>query len=124
MAAFLRYGAGLDKTAVGDYLGEKDPFALAVLASFARLFDFSGLTLESALRLFLDSFRLPGESQKIERVMEAFAGRYYGANAGLASGVAADGDAVMVLSYSIIMLNTDLHSAQARRKEEGRVPGC
>lgn len=40
MASFLRHASGLDKTAVGDYLGEKDAFAVGVLDQFAILFDF------------------------------------------------------------------------------------
>lgn len=75
-----------------------------------------GLNLERALRLFLDAFRLPGESQKIERCMEAFAARYYDANVGLPTGISANADAACVLSYSTIMLNTDLHSTQVKKK--------
>ena len=35
----------------------------------------------SALRLLLSKFRLPGEAQKIDRLMEKFAGRYCESNA-------------------------------------------
>ncbi|KHG25690.1 Pattern formation EMB30 -like protein [Gossypium arboreum] len=37
------------------------------VASFFRTFDFHDMTLDSALRVFLGTFRLPGESQKIQR---------------------------------------------------------
>ena len=47
-----------------------------MLASFVTLHDFSDLILVQALRQFLWSFRLPGESQKIDRMMECFAKRY------------------------------------------------
>lgn len=30
-----------------------------------------------ALKLFLSTFKLPGESQQIERIMEAFANQYF-----------------------------------------------
>jgi Sec7-like guanine-nucleotide exchange factor len=39
--------------------------------------DFTGLSIDEGLRAFLGSFRLPGESQKIDRITEAFARRYY-----------------------------------------------
>jgi len=70
------------------------------------------LPLLAALRSFLESFRLPGESQKIERLMEAFADRFW------ATGDVpfASKDAAFVLSYSIIMLNTDLHNRTVKRK--------
>ena len=47
-----------------------------MLAAFVDLHDFSDLILVQALRQFLWSFRLPGESQKIDRMMECFAKRY------------------------------------------------
>ena len=44
--------------------------------AYIDCFDFSGLDFVAALRLLLASFRLPGESQKIDRIMEKFASRY------------------------------------------------
>lgn len=41
------------------------------------------MILVQALRQFLWSFRLPGEAQKIDRMMEAFAQRYCQCNAGV-----------------------------------------
>ena len=38
--------------------------------------DFTGMDFVAALRLLLSKFRLPGEAQKIDRLMEKFAGRY------------------------------------------------
>ena len=38
--------------------------------------DFSGMEFVQALRHFLSKFRLPGEAQKIDRLMEKFAARY------------------------------------------------
>ena len=62
------------KKTIGDYLGEREPFILEVLHCFIGKMDFSGNTFEKALRRLLFCFRLPGESQKIERIMETFAG--------------------------------------------------
>jgi len=123
VAAFLRYTAQLDKAAVGEYLGSPSPFVVAVLDAYAALFDFAGLPLDRALRLFLDGFLLPGEAQKISRCLEAFAHRFHACNSGGAGASAqpggcapADADAAYVLCYSIIMLNTDLHNPQVRSK--------
>lgn len=41
------------------------------------MFTFGGVGLVAALRKFLKTFRLPGESQQIERVMEAFADEFF-----------------------------------------------
>lgn len=45
--------------------------------AFSELFDFGGMSFSGALRLFLSRFRLPGEAQCIDRLMEAFATRLY-----------------------------------------------
>ena len=48
--------------------------------AYVDLFDFKEMGFVSALRLLLSRFRLPGEAQKIDRIMEKFAGRYYETN--------------------------------------------
>ena len=48
--------------------------------AYVDLLDFVGLDFVSALRLFLEGFRLPGEAQKIDRLMEKFASRYCDCN--------------------------------------------
>jgi len=44
--------------------------------SYVDLLDFDGIAFVPALRKFLEGFRLPGEAQKIDRLMEKFAARY------------------------------------------------
>lgn len=61
----------------------RDEFNIAVLHAFLDLHEFSDLNLVQALRQFLWSFRLPGEAQKIDRMMEAFAQRYCRCNPGV-----------------------------------------
>ncbi|XP_052207942.1 LOW QUALITY PROTEIN: ARF guanine-nucleotide exchange factor GNOM-like [Diospyros lotus] len=112
VACFFRYTTGLDKNLVGDYLGNHDEFCIQVLHEFARTFDFQDMTLDTALRVFLETFRLPGESQKIQRVLEAFAERYYEQS----PHILANKDAALLLSYSLILLNTDQHNAQVKKK--------
>ena len=48
--------------------------------SFVNQLDFRELPFVDALRLFLQSFRLPGEAQKIDRFMLKFAERYMAGN--------------------------------------------
>lgn len=68
----------------------------------------AGMPFEIAIRVYLDSFRLPGESQKINRIMESFGSRYHLQCPELFK----DPDVVYVLGYSTIMLNTDQHNSQ------------
>jgi Sec7-like guanine-nucleotide exchange factor len=53
------------------------PSCSAVRHAYIETFDFSGRRIDDALRVFLESFRLPGEAQKIERLMQAFAARVW-----------------------------------------------
>jgi brefeldin A-inhibited guanine nucleotide-exchange protein len=53
---------------------------IAIMHVFVDLLDFTSLPFTDALRLFLQSFRLPGEAQKIDRFMLKFAERYIGNN--------------------------------------------
>jgi len=47
-----------------------------VMYAYVDYFDFGNMEFVPALRQFLDGFRLPGEAQKIDRLMEKFASRY------------------------------------------------
>ncbi|KAG2279138.1 hypothetical protein Bca52824_061693 [Brassica carinata] len=113
LASFFRFTPGLDKTMIGDYLGDPDELHLSVLQSFTHTFEFTGMNLDTALRTFLESFRLPGESQKIERMIEAFSERFYNQQS---SEIFASKDTVHILCYSLIMLNTDQHNPQVKKK--------
>ncbi|KAK6645643.1 Brefeldin A-inhibited guanine nucleotide-exchange protein 1 [Polyplax serrata] len=104
----------LDKTAIGDFLGDNDDFSKAVMYSYVDLLDFKEKDLVLALRQFLEGFRLPGEAQKIDRLMEKFASRYCECNPN--NGLFSSADTAYVLAYSIIMLTTDLHSPQVKSK--------
>ncbi|KAJ7989506.1 hypothetical protein DPEC_G00305250 [Dallia pectoralis] len=112
VAEFLYKEEGLNKTAIGNILGERDEMYLETLKAFVDLHEFSDLNLVQALRQFLWSFRLPGEAQKIDRMMEAFAARYCDCN----SDVFQSTDTCYILSFAIIMLNTSLHNPNVKDK--------
>lgn len=112
VAAFLYKGEGLNKTMIGDYLGERNDFNEAVLKAFVELHDFTDLIVVQALRQFLWSFRLPGEAQKIDRMMESFAQRYCQLNPDIFT----NSDTCYVLSFAVIMLNTSLHNPSVKDK--------
>ncbi|XP_059204016.1 cytohesin-2-like isoform X2 [Centropristis striata] len=112
VAEFLYKEEGLNKTAIGNFLGEREEMHLKVLKAFVGLHEFSDLNLVQALRQFLWSFRLPGEAQKIDRMMEAFATRYCDCNPGVFQST----DTCYILSFAIIMLNTSLHNPNVKDK--------
>ncbi|KAL1283097.1 IQ motif and SEC7 domain-containing protein [Trichinella pseudospiralis] len=112
VAKFLLTRKGLSKQMIGDYLGRiQDEFCAQVLKCFAREMDLRDMEIDHALRRFLHGFHLPGESQKIERILEAFAGRYCQCNPPTTKQRL---DTVFVLAFAIIMLNTDLHSPNVK----------
>ncbi|CCF56895.1 hypothetical protein KAFR_0B05990 [Kazachstania africana CBS 2517] len=112
IAKWLLETEGLDLATVGDFLGEGDAHNIAVMHAFVDEMDFKDLSIVDALREFLQKFRLPGEGQKIDRFMLKFAERFVEQNPGVFS----KADTAYALSYSLIMLNTDLHSSQIKNK--------
>jgi brefeldin A-inhibited guanine nucleotide-exchange protein len=65
VAKFLRTNAGLSKSSIGEYLGDGDAFMIKVMHAFIDSLDFKNQTFVNALRSLLQTFRLPGESQKV-----------------------------------------------------------
>ena len=109
VATFLKGTTRISKKVLGEYISKKDNEP--ILEAFLDLFNFTGKRVDEALRELLESFRLPGESALIERILAVFSQKYC-ANS-TPEGVA-DKDAVYVLTYAIIMLNTDQHSPKVK----------
>lgn len=106
---FLKGTTRVSKKTLGEYISKRDNDQ--ILEAFLDLFDFTGKRVDEALRELLESFRLPGESALIERILTVFSEKYC-ANS-TPKGVA-DKDAVYILTYAIIMLNTDQHSPKVK----------
>uniref|UniRef100_A0A4W3IPU8 ARF guanine nucleotide exchange factor 2 n=1 Tax=Callorhinchus milii TaxID=7868 RepID=A0A4W3IPU8_CALMI len=114
IAKFFHQEGRLDSTQVGEFLGENTKFNKEVMYTYVDQMDYCEKDFVSALRMFLEGFRLPGEAQKIDRLMEKFAARYLECNQ--RQTLFASADTAYVLAYSIIMLTTDLHSPQVKNK--------
>lgn len=112
IAAFLKNASDLNKTLIGDYLGEREELSLKVMHAYVDSFDFQNMEFDEAIRTFLQGFRLPGEAQKIDRIMEKFAERYCKCNPKAFTSA----DTAYVLAYSVIMLNTDAHNPMVKNK--------
>ena len=77
VARFFATRKGVSKQMIGEYLGNlQNPFNMAALDYFVEELDLAGLEIDVALRKFQTLFRMPGEAQKIERLMEVFSHRY------------------------------------------------
>ena len=110
IAAFITQTETLDKAMIGEYLGEGEEKNIAIMHAFVDSMDFNRRRFVDALRQFLQSFRLPGEAQKIDRFMLKFAERYITGN----PNAFANADTAYVLAYSVVMLNTDQHSVKLK----------
>ena len=109
IANFLRYTPMLDKTSVGQFLGSGETeLAKSVRIQYIRTFSLENHPMLGALRTFLEAFRLPGEAQQIDRLLQAFASETHQKSSD--GPMMATDDVAYLLSFSIIMLNTDLHN--------------
>jgi len=112
-ALFLLHTEGLSKKKIGEFFGRGEEFNQECLEQYLSHFDFEGRSLDDGLRDLLMAFRLPGEAQQIDRILEQFAKRYYETNQGSFTSQ----DTVFTLAFSLIMLNTDLHSRNIKGRE-------
>ncbi|VDP01466.1 unnamed protein product [Heligmosomoides polygyrus] len=69
---WLRTNPQLDKKRIADYICSRKH--ADVLEAFVRSFPFENTRLDDALRMFLETFRLPGEAAEISMVMQHFSG--------------------------------------------------
>jgi len=130
-AFFFTHKETLDKTQIGEIFGREpqasfikdkgvDPekggegFYIRVLHHYVDGLDFKGLKFDDAIRLFLSGFRLPGESQKVDRVMEKFAERFTLQN----ETVFPSADTAFILAFAVIMLQTDLHNPNIKPEKK------
>ena len=117
ISEFLRYTPLLKKVAVGQYLASGDSsFDVAVRTKYIHLFNLNNKSMLAALRTFLEAFRLPGEAQQIDRLLQAFANETYMNSAD--APLMATADVAYLLSFSIIMLNTDLHNPNIKSENK------
>ncbi|KAF2101444.1 hypothetical protein NA57DRAFT_34108 [Rhizodiscina lignyota] len=112
IAVFLLGNDQINKASLGEFLGEGDENNVKIMHAFIDSMDFRQTRFVDALRRFLQSFRLPGEAQKIDRLMEKFAARYITGN----PKAFANAETAYVLAYSVVMLNTDQHSPNIKNK--------
>lgn len=75
VAKLLRENPGLDKKAIGEYISKKEN--KNILNYFVHNFDLRNTRIDQALRLYLESFRLPGEAPLISLLLEKFAEHWH-----------------------------------------------
>ena len=109
VARFLKGTSRVSKKVLGEYISKRSHEEL--LDAFVDLFDFAGKNVIEALRELLGAFRLPGESPLIERIVTIFSDKYI--QKAQPEGVA-DKDSLFILTYAILMLNTELYNPNVK----------
>ena len=118
------------KATAAAWLGESGLERAQVRKAYMELFDWADFNILSALRGFCGKLILKGETQQIDRILDAFSTRWCECNPN--HGFKATGnllmsqptspvltipsDVVHTICYSILLLNTDLHLAEIEQK--------
>ncbi|KAB0793293.1 hypothetical protein PPYR_12913 [Photinus pyralis] len=110
IVTFLRENPGLEKKMIGEYISSRNN--LQILEAFVKMFDFSDMRVDEALRLYLETFRLPGEAPLISLLLEHFAEHWHKSN----GEPFANADAAFTLAYAVIMLNVDQHNHNVKKQ--------
>ncbi|XP_032084868.1 PH and SEC7 domain-containing protein 4-like isoform X2 [Thamnophis elegans] len=111
LAARLYHLDGFRKSQVAAFLRKNNTFSQMVAEAYLSFFRFSEQTLDQALRSFLKSFVLTGETQERERILMHFSQRYHCCN----PEASLSPDAVHTLTCAMMLLNTDLHGQNIGR---------
>jgi guanine nucleotide exchange protein RalF len=94
--------------ALGELLGELNN--QPILNAFAAQMNFENKEFDESLREYVASFRIPGEGQKVDRILEAFGESYSKQNSSI------EKDAAYVAAIATIGLNTSLHNPAVKVK--------
>ncbi|KAJ1732526.1 hypothetical protein LPJ61_001999 [Coemansia biformis] len=105
---------GVDVPALVDHaewLGKREIFNALTLRYYIACYDFAGLRIDECLRRLCSHIFLRGESQVIDRLLVALAQRYVECNQDTKL---LSADVAHAVTYSTLLLNTDLHIADIR----------
>lgn len=95
------------------WLGEDGLIRRRVLMAYMEMYDFSNFSILTALRLLCSRLVLKGESQQVDRILDEFSRRWCKCNPDHGFKAA---DVVHTISYSLLLLNTDLYLADIDSK--------
>ncbi|XP_070769191.1 PH and SEC7 domain-containing protein 2 [Enoplosus armatus] len=112
LAKRLYHLEGFKRCDVARHLGKNNEFSQLVASEYLSFFDFSGLSLDRALRNFLKAFPLMGETQERERVLVHFSRRFCQCNPQTPTSE----DGAHTLTCALMLLNTDLHGHNIGKK--------
>lgn len=89
-----------------------DDFSKTCLRKYMRGFNYFGDSIDMAVRKMLMEVELPKETQQIDRLLQGFANRYCECN----PGVFVSPDEAYFVAFSILLLHSDTHNKNNKRK--------
>ena len=112
IAHLMRQVPGLLGSAIGDYLSreENEP----ILAAYFNELNLKVPFIQAMRDSLSGPMYLPGEAQQIDRVVQTFSNCYLAQNPDNTK--FSDPDAPYVLAFALIMLNSDLHNQNVKRR--------
>lgn len=82
VASLLRFGRGVDRQIVGNFMGKGDSFNQEVMHEYVRTFPFGRMSFDAAFRAFAYTFKQPPESQQVVRFTKNFVSAFLEAHGG------------------------------------------
>ena len=115
LASRVYYGdeSLIEKAKAAAWLGDEGLARARVRRAFMNKFDWQNMNLLAALRDLCARVLLKGETQQIDRLLDALSSRWCTCNPD--HGFKAT-DVVHTICYSLLLLNTDLHMAEIEAK--------
>ncbi|OMP85889.1 PH and SEC7 domain-containing protein C11E3.11c [Diplodia seriata] len=98
----------LAKSRSAAWLGGNTPLSARCRKAYMEIYEWTGFSILLAMRDMCNRLVLKGETQEVDRVLDAFANRWCECNPN--HGFKSPG-AVHTICYSLLLLNTDLHMA-------------
>ncbi|RAL64618.1 hypothetical protein DID88_001651 [Monilinia fructigena] len=95
------------------WMGDEGVDRARTLKAYMSLYDFTNLNILASMRVICGRLVLKGESQQVDRILEAFSKRWCQSNPNHGFKTI---DAVHTICYSVLLLNTDLHLADIEQK--------
>lgn len=107
---FLKENPSLDKRMIGEFISVRKNSQ--ILEAYQKSFNFEDTRIDESLRMYLETFRLPGEAPVISYILEHFAEHWHRMN----GEPFANADVAFTLAYAVIILNVDQHNLNAKKQ--------
>ena len=109
----------INKVKLGEYIGKGKDFNKKILNEYIKLFNFSNMRIDLALRALLFTFQIPGEAQIIDRIIDFFSKKYFEDNENNSiSKLVESVEGAYYISFNIMILHTSLHNPRVNKKDK------